>query len=73
MPIVKNLPSSKDKFWEGADVNVNKLVRKKCEHYFERKTGLIISCKNCGMGFILSGGKFYLKQNHIYKGKRFVI
>ena len=59
------LPKSTDKFWDGA-VKYQTEIRKRppCEHYFEYKGALEITCKNCSIGYFLSG-KEYLKDGRI--------
>ena len=61
------LPSSDDEYWEGADVHKVELKEpKKCEHYFEQRTGLEVECKHCRAGFYIQPG-WEAKEGHLYK------
>jgi len=69
---LKPLPSSKSKYWKGADVQHHALKPvEACEHSFKQK-GMEIECINCHMGLFLSPGDV-LKKGHLYKGGKIVI
>ena len=53
-----DLPKSSDKFWDKAKKYQATLIKKpKCQHYFEYGVGREIVCKNCNIGYYLSGNE----------------
>ncbi len=59
------LPSSKSKFWEEAEKFMQEPNHKEdCKHYFERKSGKEIVCKNCHIGW-QAGGKLKVKNGRL--------
>jgi len=67
-----NLPKSTDKFWEGADKHQKDMSNSPtCQHVFRRKGNELI-CTNCNIGYY-TDGKAYIKNGHIYIGKKLVI
>jgi hypothetical protein len=68
-----DLPPSKSKFWDKAEVNMsNPRSLGKCEHYFIRKSGTQIECRNCYLGFFV-GKESELRDGKWYAGGRLML
>ena len=67
------LPESSHKFWRLAEKEQITLGRKKkCRHYFIRRSGREVECQNCHAGFFLDGD-WDVKGGYLYKGKKKIV
>lgn len=58
MTKLSDLPPSNHPWWSKAVKFKSKLVKKeKCQHYFEYKKAREIACRNCNIGYYLSGNE----------------
>ena len=63
---INTLPSSDSKFWKEAEVKKIKLEDSpRCNHYFERVSGIRAECKKCRVGYFLTPD-IQVKKGHIY-------
>ena len=53
-----DLPSSNNKFWQGARTFKKEMGEiKPCDHYFEYRGAREITCKKCNIGYYLLGNE----------------
>jgi len=67
------LPESSHKFWRGAEVNkITLRSAPKCSHYFIRRSGREVECRNCHAGFFLTPN-WDVKEGHLYVDNKLVL
>lgn len=69
------LPENADRFWRGAEKYVftpGKSVTCEEKHYFVRKSGTEVQCRDCPVGYMIMPG-YEVKDGHIYQHGTLVI